>query len=906
MLFERKFGSKWRSFMKKSVFIFILLLPLLGRSDELDHIRKVIEETGAKWKAGRTCISDLGPEERRLLCGLNLPESLHTDVSLPLAVFDSVWDWRNHNGHNWMTPIRDQGPCGSCWAFGALGVLEPMIKIFWNDPDFSVDLSEQYLVSCSNGSCNGYTLSGTANFLMTDGTTDEDCFPYQASDLPCEDRCSDWEARLRKIESWEWVSSDSVKFSLMAGPLYTGMIVYPSFFYYTGGVYESLPGEEPVGGHAVVICGWNDADSCWICKNSWGTGWGEEGWFRIKWGDSELGYDNIAMTPVSGLVYFSSELDDSLYGDGDGVFNPNEEIILTVTLQNIGDTLKSVTGVLSSSDSFVVITDSVGFYGDISPLSLASNLLDPFQLKAAELGQVPLSLNLTGSEKIQYTKQLNFFLATSLAQANWPLHLLYSVFSSPAIVDLDGNGTEELIVGCNDGNLYVMEVDGSHKAGFPFSTGEEIIGSPAVGDVTGDGELEVVVCTKLGSVYLLSDSGEVITQTTTPDLIYATPVLSDLNGDGRLEIIIGCMNGKLYVFNHDGSDYPNFPFSVRGKISAGAAVADLNADGIKDIVVGTANDTVYAISSNGTLLWKFPTGYWVRSAPSIADIDGLKVVVGSWDKNLYILNPDGTEYAKVATGEKIKTSPSFADLDQDGDLEIVFSSGKETFVCNSDGTILVGWPKEAESSIQSSACFADMDGDGLGEIIFGSDDGSLYAYKPDGSLMPYFPIPTHAKIFSSPAVSDLDEDGDIEIVFGNDNGIHVIDYKSNAGTNHYWNMYRGNPERTGYYGDLVAMKERPTEAKYRIYLYQNYPNPFYSTTVIPYQLSRPARVDLSIYNIMGQKIKTLTKGKREAGVYREYWDRRDERGNRVSAGIYFYRLQTENFSLIRKMVLLKK
>ena len=139
---------------------------------------------------------------------------------------------------------------------------------------------------------------------------------------------------------------------------------------------------------------------------------------------------------------------------------------------------------------------------------------------------------------------------------------------------------------------------------------------------------------------------------------------------------------------------------------------------------------------------------------------------------------------------------------------------------------------------------------------------------------------------------------------GNDAGIQVIDYKAHAGSNHYWRMYRGNPERTGYYGDLVGVDEGLSQAESRTFLYQNYPNPFDHTTVISYQLSNTTWVDLSIYNLMGQKIKTLTEGIRKPGLYHENWSRRDAHGKRVSSGIYFYRLQTRKSSQTKKMVLL--
>lgn len=91
----------------------------------------------------------------------------------------------------------------------------------------------------------------------------------------------------------------------------------------------------------------------------------------------------------------------------------------------------------------------------------------------------------------------------------------------------------------------------------------------------------------------------------------------------------------------------------------------------------------------------------------------------------------------------------------------------------------------------------------------------------------------------------------------------------------------------------------------KIQLFQNYPNPFNPVTSIGYQLSAPSAVELSIYNLLGQKIKTLVNKQQSAGTYFIKWDGTNEAGNSVADGVYLYRLQTDYFNQIRKMILLK-
>jgi hypothetical protein len=209
------------------------------------------------------------------------------------------FDWRDVEGHDWTTPVRDQiqDECGSCWGFGALGSLEAMVKIWSDAPDEPVDLSEQYLLSCSPGGCNGWYLSMCLNWIKRNGMITEDCFPYEADDtIPCEAKCEDWHDVYFGITGYHRVNrtTEDIQQALVEhGPLSASMIVYEDFYPdFDGGVYQYSYGEV-VFGHCIAIVGydntWGDEDEgYWICKNSWGTEWGEDGWFRIAYGECDI------------------------------------------------------------------------------------------------------------------------------------------------------------------------------------------------------------------------------------------------------------------------------------------------------------------------------------------------------------------------------------------------------------------------------------------------------------------------------------------------------------------------------------------------------------------------------------------------------------------------------------------
>ncbi|MGQ9618184.1 MAG: C1 family peptidase [Candidatus Aminicenantia bacterium] len=289
----------------KIFLIFIPFLSLLFLSffddfsieNEITTINKEIEEQGLKWKAGVTSMSLLSPEERRLRLGALVPPYPDYEklirIEAKLAAPTQL-DWRNKNGVNWLTPIKDQGQCGSCWAFSAIGTVESIYKIERNSFSLQPNLSEQDLVSCSNtGSCSGGYPSKALDFMKREGVVSEDCFPYVTKDVQCS-RCSNWYYKLAKIKDWGWVTlntadKNSVINAIQDGPLSAYMEVYSDFYHYTGGIYEPTPSATKEGGHAVVLIGYNSYENYWICKNSWGEDWGEKGYFRIRMGVCEIG-----------------------------------------------------------------------------------------------------------------------------------------------------------------------------------------------------------------------------------------------------------------------------------------------------------------------------------------------------------------------------------------------------------------------------------------------------------------------------------------------------------------------------------------------------------------------------------------------------------------------------------------
>ncbi len=113
-----------------------------------------------------------------------------------------------------------------------------------------------------------------------------------------------------------------------------------------------------------------------------------------------------------------------------------------------------------------------------------------------------------------------------------------------------------------------------------------------------------------------------------------------------------------------------------------------------------------------------------------------------------------------------------------------------------------------------------------------------------------------------------------------------------------------HPRLTVTYTLPVGINDTGEPPAREFQLVQNYPNPFNPTTTIEYRLTRAGRVRLIIYNLLGQEVRTLVQAEQPAGIYRVVWDGRDARGRQMPAGVYFYRLQTEHASAVKKMILM--
>ena len=289
------------------LFSTMLCIPGSAYATDLDEVREAIRSHGARWTAGKTGLSELPEPLLRARMGLILHarDVEPSEPSLSTMELPSSFDWRDLNA---VTPVKNQGDCSSCWAFASIAQLESLAII---ETGVSVpDYSEQFPVSynLTNKGCFDGSMENVANFYLGIGTVSDACLPYRADDNKFPFPCPGWRNDVVGIGGWQFVERtvDALKAAVYENPIAAGFYLCSDFAYYQSGVYEHVWGKI-VGGHAVLIVGWDDAEECFIVKNSWGEDWGENGYFRIgysqvtnqvQFGSEAIDYDGAWVLPM--------------------------------------------------------------------------------------------------------------------------------------------------------------------------------------------------------------------------------------------------------------------------------------------------------------------------------------------------------------------------------------------------------------------------------------------------------------------------------------------------------------------------------------------------------------------------------------------------------------------------------
>lgn len=298
----------------------------LSLEERLFRVREAIRRSNLKWKAEITEAAKLDADRPVALADVGTYPCGTENAAVKLVVLADIpesFDWREHRGGDWTTPAKNQGPCGACWAFVAVAIVETQMNIFADNPDLNLDLSEQELISyLGDSGCGGGSEIDALNYIREKGIVDEGCLPYRADDqlYPF---CGDADqrrqqiAQVLRIEGSKPMTAEEIKGALVTrGPvgILIGAKVRDDFKFYAGGIYEPTDTEPSLGAHLLLLVGYDDDESCWVIKNSWGRTWGEDGFGRLRYGLCDVEQNAY----LAGAEVSSLNLKDS---DGDGFYD---------------------------------------------------------------------------------------------------------------------------------------------------------------------------------------------------------------------------------------------------------------------------------------------------------------------------------------------------------------------------------------------------------------------------------------------------------------------------------------------------------------------------------------------------------------------------------------------------------
>jgi hypothetical protein len=504
----------------------------------------------------------------------------------------------------------------------------------------------------------------------------------------------------------------------------------------------------------------------------------------------------------------------------------------------------------------------------------------------------------------------------------WPNQFGVDCAGAPAVYDVDQDGIDEIAF-CSEFGFNLFDAYGARVDSFPKlrPTGltHGYYPTTLLADIDLDSNYEMLWIADDGNVYAYRSNGESYFASldgwfadTHAGYYFGSflPFLFcvDFGSDGQPEIVGGFRSvkhgGGIYVWQAvngqpaPGNDEPLI--ADLGKIR-GACVADFNLDGEYDIaVVGrTSTDTVFAaiMDMHGEYLPGWPRVFsdrwnYIVSYPAAADVDGdeypdlLFTISSLWgDGEIYVLKYDGTPYRPNLSGDGSwfasvdgsLGSTVIGDVSGDGEVDIVVRAGsilpgskyERIFAFNKEGELLSGWPifsfaspGEVFGGTQHTPILTDIDVDGLMDLVCTSDDGQVYVWKLE---TPYDPdkIPWGQFLHDSRNSGILPRD-DID-----------------------------TPAETPGDGGIIPRS---------FSLGQNYPNPFNSGTKIEFEVDRTSVVTIEIFNLLGQKVRTLLNDRIEYGKHEVGWNGQDDDDNDVASGIYFYRMKSSDFVQTRKMV----
>lgn len=462
-------------------------------------------------------------------------------------------------------------------------------------------------------------------------------------------------------------------------------------------------------------------------------------------------------------------------------------------------------------------------------------------------------------------------------QKKWEFQTGGYITSSPAI---GPDGCVYISSGCNDyqGKLHVLNPDGSLKWEFQ-ATGNNYVNTPVINS---NGTIYVSADSSegwdiFGRLYAINKFGLKEWAFTGDSIVFTNPAIAS---DGTIYISTRWYNSDLYAINPDG-----IPKWISENSSGGLQV--IASDG----TIYTSGSELTATNPDGTIKWQYDT-LGTFTEPAIGS-NGTIYVISSfsdcYEGNckyltiLHAINPDGTIIWKFVT-DKTSIICSSPVIGYDG---TVYAGLDKFYAFNPNGT------KKWEFAPDSLSGFIGLAAIGSdGTIYCNHENHKFYAINPDGTKK--WEIINYT--YSAPAIAD---DGTIYLASG-EGCLYALYSDSKGLADSPWPKFRHDNRNTGNVETPTPVEETKPEIPKKYTLFPMYPNPFNPATHVKFSLPKAGKVQINVYNILGQKVAKLLDAKKAAGVYDISWN-----ASRLSSGMYFIRFESADYVKVRKCLLIK-
>lgn len=406
------------------------------QSEEIvETLNRNLEKQNALWRAGITSMSEKTYEEKKAMFGGKVPQlygfdyytggifimpnesnmEIQESKTESSGLYVNEWDWRNRHGKNWMTSVKNQGICGSCGAFSALGALEAYINLYYNRI-LDYDLSEEELISCiSSFDCDSSGMNqGTAlTYVQNNGIVTESCFNYVGYEKDCNQKCQN-PSEVIYVDEHDTIfytaGEDYIKSRLFNAPLPFGIKSWKHALVLVG--YKTIQVGDAIqtGPHTSITINATDhsnliGKTAWLLKNSWGTNWGNQGYAYVYTYLTNLKWMYAIGGNITSMTYSNSDIVCS-DADGDGLYfwgiSPNKPAHCPSWVPDTpdGDDSNINYGALDNYGNLAALPAGVTIK---TPVTYSSNSSTSYRLGIVNGGTLTITgtTTLTGESKIR-------------------------------------------------------------------------------------------------------------------------------------------------------------------------------------------------------------------------------------------------------------------------------------------------------------------------------------------------------------------------------------------------------------------------------------------------------------------------------------------------------------------------